>query len=113
MKNYIEKAKSHLKSYKAYYITYAVFLMCLFSSPHIYAFFDFHVSDGSELYEIDRRDWENKNPGEMPFMSFTEWQQKEDEHSRNAFEYICNESASLFDPWHEPAKFERDFGREE
>jgi len=103
-----------MKNYRRYYITYVVFLVCLFSSPHIYSFFsDFHISDGYEHYEMDRRDWERQNPGEIAYMSFGEWQQKEDEHFRGCFESICNECASVFDPWHEPARFDRDFGRDD
>lgn len=102
-----------MTSYKPYIIAYSIFLVCLFTSPKIYSFFDVHLSDPYEHYELDRRDWERNNPGEFSFMSYGEWLQNDQEREKGLLQEFGQECASAFDPWYEPTRFERDFGREE
>ena len=103
-----------MKEYKNYIIAFAIYCACLFASPYVYAFFDFHVSDAAEHYELDKREWERLNPSELGYMNYADWFEAQEQRDKNCFDYICNESASLFDPWHEPTgTYDRDFGREE
>lgn len=88
--------------YRPYIIAYAIFLICLFTSPYLYSFFDFHVSDAYEHYELDRKDWERQNPGEISYMSYPEWQQRDDDQTRGFFNEFANQCAMSFDPWFEP-----------
>jgi hypothetical protein len=99
-----------MNHYKPYVVVYIIFLACLFAAPHICAFFDFHVSDAVEHYELDKHVWEHTNPGEVPFMSFDEWKQMDDEHSKEFFEEFCDQCALSFDPWFEPQKHHNERG---
>lgn len=103
-----------MKAYKNYIIAFFIYCICLFSAPYIYAFFDFHVADSVEHYELDKRDWERQNHSELGYMSYGEWHDTQQQRDDDRFNYICNECASVFDPWHEPTgTYDRDFGREE
>lgn len=91
-----------MKQHRPYIIAYAVFLICLFTSPYVYAFFDFHLSDAYEHYDLERRAWEHQNPGEESFMSYAEWQKVDDQSYTDFYMECANQVAMAFDPWFEP-----------
>jgi hypothetical protein len=102
-----------MKQYKYYFLAYAVFLFCLFTAPKVYSFFDFHISSPYEHYENEKRDWEGHNQGELSYMSFSEWQQADEDHSKAFIQELGEQIALSFDPWFEPAtSFEREVGKE-
>ncbi len=113
MKTRTEKVASHFKSYRAYYFSYALFLVCLFTSPYVYSFFDVHITDSCEHYERDKANWERQNGIEIAFMPYAEWLQQDQQRDTAILAQIGSEFAECFDPWFEPKPYEHDFGREE
>lgn len=88
--------------YRPYIIAYAVFLACLFASPYAYSFFDFHIANAFEHYEMDRHAYEAQNGGEIAYMNFSEWQEATDAHSKDFYNEFADQCALSFDPWFEP-----------
>ena len=109
----IEKTKFHIRSYRTYYIAYAMFLVCLFTSPYVYSFFDFHPCEAHEHYERDRANWERENGTEIAFMSYPVWLEIDQQRDTDILREIGEDFALCFDPWFEPKPYEHDFGREE
>src|SRR5579859_4119655 len=99
-----------MKQYKHYFLAYAVFLGCLFTAPHIYAFFDFHVANPYEHYDHEKRDWERQNPGEHSFMSYNDWLEHDNTRAFELLDYIADEFAQCVDPWYEPQVYHNERG---
>lgn len=101
-----------MKQYRSYFIAYGIFLICLFTSPYVYAFFDFHLSDGYEHYELERREWEHTNLGETEFMSFPEWKERDTQHHKDIYNEFADQVAMAFDPWFEPQHHHNERGED-
>ena len=108
-----KKTLRHLRGYRAYYFSYAVFLACLFTSPYVYSFFDFHPCEAYEHYERDRTSWEREHGTETAFMSYPVWIELDQQRDKDLWREIGDDFALCFDPWFEPKPYEHDFGREE
>ena len=93
--------KKHFKTYRKYYTIYGIFLVCLFGSAEIYSHWHFEVINPAELYLIDKKEYDSRTGGEIPFMSIQEWQQDQDNRQKGLVNEITHQICESFDPWYE------------
>jgi len=93
--------KNHFKKYQGYYAAYVLFLICVFGAAEIYSFWDFDPIGPGELYLVDKHAWEHQNPYRLAeYMSFEEWQQRQDEKVQSFVDWVGDGCAASFDPWY-------------
>lgn len=94
--------KKHFKEYRNYYVTYAVFLVCLFGAAEIRSHLHFEAVPLAEMYQSDKDKWDSTHLSEQCFMTYGEWMQEQDRRSDDFLKEFGNQCASTFDPWFEP-----------
>lgn len=70
--------------------TSCFFMVTLILASNVQAFFDFHVSEPYEHYELEKRDWESNHLSEFYFMSYPEWLEMDNQRAGVLWDYICD-----------------------
>lgn len=106
---------------KLIYVAQAMILgWCCFVAVDAYCHWHFDFVSPVDLYQIDKEKFDEKNGGEMPYISFNEWKTNEDKKDRAIWQEIGYQCAESFDPWYDrndhrdisPAEAQMDHGRD-
>lgn len=84
-----------------YFIGYAVYLICLFSGPHIYSHFHFEAVPLVDMYLTEKAAWESTHTFEELFMTYPEWLSDQDKKDHSIWQEFGYQCAEAFDPWFE------------
>lgn len=99
--------KKHFYIYRNYYTCFLLYYMCIFSLAEVYAHWHFEQAPLDEFYQRDVDEWQ-KTHYELPYMTFDEWLQSEDQRTNDHFRNVCDECAYALDPWFDNSEKGRD-----